>query len=410
MDGGVRSSTSSTFSDKPADTPAGRVERSVTAPPSLVGGRRCRLVAVAGTIPLSTLLSHVLVAFTIEVDNAFEEQMPHRTAMGRRSGEAAVGPWLVSLAKWSTFMQFVPVEGITVGEQYRAFGDSDLRGRNPGMVRWGYVTLGPGPGDSRPKQPRSDWLVRPTEAGRRAQEIWRPLPSAVERRWTDRYGRPTMAALRRSLRSLVEQVEVELPDYLPTNGGHSGRVDVAFRPAAARVSDSVDLSAMLAKALLAFTLDFERESPLPLVMSANPLRAIGTEPMAVRDLPGVTGVAKETLAVMLGALVRRGYVAVNQNGRMKTAGLTALGQAAQRHYHQGVKTIEERWCSRYGSATVTELRAALENLVGDTMLARSPLAAAIEPPAGGWRAKVARPQVLPHHPVVSHRGGYADGS
>ena len=366
---------------------------------------------MAGTIPLSTLLSHALVAFTIEVDNAFEQQMPHTTAIGRRSGEACIGPWLVSLVKWSTFMQFVPIEGITVGElEFRAFGDSDLRGRNPAMVRWGYVTLGPGPGDSRPRPPVSDWLVRPTEAGRRAQEIWRPLPSAVEERWTERYGRQTMEALRCSLGSLVEQVEVELPDYLPTNGGHSGRADIAFRPASARPPDSVDVSALLAKALLVFTVDFERESPLSLVMCANPLRALGAEPMAARDLPRVTGVAKETLAVMLGVLVRRGYVVTIQNGRTKTAGLTALGQAGQRDYHEAVRTVEERWCSRFGSAIVTDLRATLETLVGDTMLARSPLVAAIEPPASGWRAKEATPQTLPHHPVVSHRGGYPDGS
>ena len=368
-------------------------------------------MSVTGTVPLSTLLSQVLVAFTIEVDNGFEQQMPHRTATRRRSGEVAVGPWLVSLVKWSTFMQFVPVEGMTVAElEFRAFGDSDLRGRNPGMVRWGYVTLSPGPGDSRPKPSISDWLVHPTEAGLRAQEIWRPLPSSVERRWSERYGRPTIEALRCSLGSLVEQVEVELPDYVPTNGGHSGRADIAFRPARAWVPDSVDLPALLAKALLVFTLDFERESPLSLVMSANLLRALGAEAMAVRDLPRGTGVAKETLAVMLGALVRRGCVAVIQNGQTKTAGLTALGQDTERRYKEGVRTVEERWCSRFGSAVVTDLRATLETLVVDTTLARSPLAAAIEPPGSGWRAKLARPQTLPHHPVVSHRGGYPDGS
>ena len=34
----------------------------------------------AGRLPLSALLSQVLVAFTIECDNEFERQVPHRTS------------------------------------------------------------------------------------------------------------------------------------------------------------------------------------------------------------------------------------------------------------------------------------------------------------------------------------------
>lgn len=35
--------------------------------------------AADGRLPLSALLSHLLVAFTIEFDNEFEPQTPHRT-------------------------------------------------------------------------------------------------------------------------------------------------------------------------------------------------------------------------------------------------------------------------------------------------------------------------------------------
>ena len=42
-------------------------------------------------LPLSALLSQVLVAFTIECDNEFEPQMPHRTR--RPSGSRAAG-WM----------------------------------------------------------------------------------------------------------------------------------------------------------------------------------------------------------------------------------------------------------------------------------------------------------------------------
>ena len=34
----------------------------------------------------------------------------------------------------------------------------------------------------------------------------------------------------------------------------------------------------------------------------------------------------------------------------------------------------------------------------------------LEPYPDGWRAKVRRPEALPHYPMVLHRGGYPDGS
>ena len=58
-----------------------------------------------------TLLSQVLVAFTIEFDNEFERQMPHRTTiMVQRRPRAAVHG-LVSLVMWSNCMQFIDEHG-----------------------------------------------------------------------------------------------------------------------------------------------------------------------------------------------------------------------------------------------------------------------------------------------------------
>jgi hypothetical protein len=43
-----------------------------------------------GRLPLSALLSQVLVAFTIEWDNEFERQVPHRTSnYGSTAGRGA---------------------------------------------------------------------------------------------------------------------------------------------------------------------------------------------------------------------------------------------------------------------------------------------------------------------------------
>jgi len=66
-----------------------------------------------GGLPLSTLLSQVLVAFTIEFDNEFERRKPHRTT---NHGGTPHAPWLVSLAMWSNCMQFIGDDGVRVGE------------------------------------------------------------------------------------------------------------------------------------------------------------------------------------------------------------------------------------------------------------------------------------------------------
>jgi len=74
---------------------------------------------VGARLPLPALLSHLLVAFTIEFDNEFEHQMPHRTTKhGSSPGEGA-RPWLVSMAMWAHCMRLVPEEGIPAGELAR---------------------------------------------------------------------------------------------------------------------------------------------------------------------------------------------------------------------------------------------------------------------------------------------------
>ncbi len=135
--------------------------------------------AVAANLPLSTLLSQALVAFTVEFDNEFERQMPHRTTSNR----SGCGPWLVSLAMWSNCMRFVGEEGVTAGELERlARTTTNLNG----MERWGYIVVEPDPADSRPKPPRSAWVIRATAKGRAAQEVWRPLFGAAPRRFPRR--------------------------------------------------------------------------------------------------------------------------------------------------------------------------------------------------------------------------------
>ena len=55
----------------------------------------------------------------------------------------------------------------------------------------------------------------------------------------------------------------------------------------------------------------------------------------------------------------------------------------------------------------TALRASLEPLAAGQP---APLFGGLEPYPDNWRALVRRPDVLPHFPMVLHRGGYPDGS
>ena len=167
--------------------------------------------------PLSTLLSHVLVAFTIELDNEFERRL-------RDSGQT---PRVTSFVMWANFMRFVG-DGIAVAELPDAAGIPKARTLSTlgGMERWGYVSVGPnsetrrdGFGSARGLRP--DWVVRPTPAGRAAAAIWRPLADEIEERWAERFGAAAVGELRLSLEPFAGRPEIALPEYMPIVGGAS---------------------------------------------------------------------------------------------------------------------------------------------------------------------------------------------
>jgi hypothetical protein len=62
--------------------------------------------------------------------------------------------------------------------------------------------------------------------------------------------------------------------------------------------------------------------------------------------------------------------------------------------------IEERWQERFREKTVGRLRDLLERLVGAPTAQLSPLLRGLEPYPDGWLASVARPEGIPHYPMV----------
>ena len=352
--------------------------------------------AGSAVLPLSALLSQVLLAFTIEIDNEAEHRMPHWTT---NQGGAAASPdatWLVSLAMWENCMRFVDEKGVTVRELQRlARTTTNLNG----MERWGNIVVEPDPADRRPKPPRGDWLIRATPAGRKAQKIWPPLFRLIEKRWQVRFGKEEIAHLREALCALIRRIDLDLPDCPPLLGYGLLRKDPEYARQPSAGNDEDDLSsrpasALLSRVLLAFAIEFERESDLSIAISANALRVLDQKGVLVRDLPRISGISKELIKVSLGFLQKRGCIAIVADpaatGR-KSVRLTEKGLRAQRSYDQLVGLIEERWRARFGSDSIRDLRNSLEPLVGDGTLQRSPLSRGLEAYPDGWRASVPGP-------------------
>ena len=392
----------------------------------------------AGTdrLPLPALLSQVLVAFTIELDNEFERLMRHRTTSHGSTAGSRHAPWLTSMVMWSNCLRFVGEDGVTVGELQRlARTGTNL----DGMRRWGYIIIEPDPADKGAKRPRSDMVLRATQAGREAQEVWRPLFDLIEKRWQARFGEAEIGQLREALQTMSGKLDPGLPDCLPilgyglfSKGRHPGgdRYWRTYAAGQARApagpgpgsgpgaQDSpgsrLPLSALLSRVLLGFAIEFEHESDLSLAISANVVRVLNEKGVRIRDLPVLTGVSKEAVSMAMGFLQKGGFAAAGPDeadgSRWKVARLTRTGSKAQDTYRQLSGSIEQRWQPRFGEENMTRLRESLARLTRRAGAQPSPLFRGLEPYPGGWRASVRKPRILPHYPMVLHRGGFPDGS
>ena len=330
---------------------------------------------------LSTSLSQAFVAFNIECDNEAEHRIPHWTTMsGKRPGV-----WLTSGTMWWNCMKYVGEEPVSVKELTRlARTATNLRG----MQRWGYITVDPTP----PK------LIRATARGLRSREIWATLPGEIEKRWENRFGKAAVDRLREALYAIVSQFDLDFPDCLPILG-YGLFSNPPDRQRSAPVDRELPLCALLARSLLAFAMDFERDSELSLAICADVVRVLDEKGVRLRDIPVLSGVSKESIAMAMGILRKKGMATVD-----KLVRLTAAGVKAQTAYRERIALIENQWEERFGKQAIGALREALLPFTLELLLR------GIEPYPEGWRASVRKPAVLPYFPMVLHRGGYPDGS
>jgi hypothetical protein len=357
--------------------------------------------------PLSTPLSQLLVAFTIEYDNEFDHRLT----------EADVGRRLpISMGMWSNFMRFVG-DGITVSELPAAAGIPKSRTLSTlgGMERWRYVFVSPRPAGPPPKSKRDgwgsaralrrEWFVRPTEVGRKTQEVAPALFGEMERRCEKRFGVGAIHEVREALGTVIEGLDVELPEYLPIVDSRNGMLaEIEHRERSA--TDGGHLTARLARVLLAYTLAFERTSEL-LPLTENFVRVLSGEGLDVRKVPAIAGVSPEATSMALKFLTKTGYVTVEAKvARLTQQGLDA--QAAAPGHHTDV---ERAW------KAAPRLREALAAVLDQ----RVALSEGLQPYPDGWRARMKYVEQtdavivdpcghLPHYPIVLHRGGWPDGS
>jgi DNA-binding MarR family transcriptional regulator len=247
----------------------------------------------------------------------------------------------------------------------------------------------------------------------------------IEDRWRARFGGPAITAMRDALQAPATQLGAGLPRYLPIvkDQMFADVARVRPRPPAGGVS-SADLSVFLSQVLLAFTLDFERESAVSLAIGANALRVLTEQGVRVRELPYLTGVSKEALSMAAGILTRRSWAVVEPDpaaSRGKLLRLTPRGRSAQEEYIRLLGDVEQRWRARFGTGPIDALRRSLLSVIGSGDGDRPRLSPGLRPYPDGWRARSPYLRqttavlddpgaALPHYPMVLHRGGWPDGS
>ena len=255
---------------------------------------------VPDELPLPSLLSAAWVAFTVELDNEFEHRMPdHRSALRKARGEAPHGAYLVSVAMWANCLRYVTEEGVTMAEvarQARTHANLD------GMRRWGYVTLDGAGRRGGARRSGPDSVLRLTAAGRRANEVWAPLGGEIEERWRLRFGAVAVDRLRDALRTVARPGAGSRPDTLPILR-YRLSCEVEDLPADETPSE-MPLRALLSRGVLVFALGYERGVKLSLAMMLNVVRVrvLDGDGVRVADLPRLSGVSKEAIAMALGLL------------------------------------------------------------------------------------------------------------
>ncbi len=324
--------------------------------------------------PLSALLSQILVSYTVELDGEFERRMLQTQSLCAR----------LSLVTWLNVLRFLadgPVSVRTLASRALTT-EADVAAGLGCLERWGAVVLQPGmrAGFGSGRGIRADWPVRLTASGETAAGIWLGLVPEIDARWSKRFG-DEATRLRRSLEAIEHQIDLELPQGLPLAVLKLPK----FGPRRSAAEDGLPLPVLFSRVLLAFALDFERESHTPIALCANAIRVLSDEPVPEAEIPKRTGCSQETAGI---GWQHKPYIIVERDplrGRGKFVRLSEAGIKAQQEYYRRTREIEDEWNKHFSAAT-KEVRKSLT-----TLLKRGELADGLKPPPGTTRAGAQTP-------------------
>lgn len=132
------------------------------------------------------------------------------------------------------------------------------------------------------------------------------------------------------------------------------------------------LSALLAQALAAFTVEFEQEiadagyPDLSLALGSNVLRFLDEEGLRIGEIAERAGVSKQAISQQVTYLEKHGYLRVEpdpDDSRARLVYLTRRGRTSQERCRPLFGVVERRWQARFGTDNVHSLREALEAIV-----------------------------------------------
>lgn len=209
--------------------------------------------------------------------------------------------------------------------------------------------------------------IRLTKEASAAAARWPRLAETAERDWRAGGGAGRCDALRAAVEVLVGRLPLEHPHYPASYGAVdqsiTGGNGTDWRPVFRARGDTVSglsLVALISQALVAFSMDYEKTSPVPLALAASVMRQIPAAGEVRRKLANPVAVS---------TLVRHGFLRVRRDSGGEWIGLTAKGAAVKSAHPARIRAVEAEWRNRFGAQCVIALRQALLGVA--------------RPPAGG---------------------------
>ena len=171
-------------------------------------GAAIGLMSVNSTaLPLSALLSQVLIAYT--------EQFDREMDLARKAIDAREPA--PSLALWANVLRFVGEDGVNQRQLAALSGVSKpvVKSMVACLERHGWIAVDPDASDKRAT------IVHLSRRGAALRKTWESIVARTEEEWEKRFGKDASDALRRSLETIVQQLDTELPHY-PMAMAHRG--------------------------------------------------------------------------------------------------------------------------------------------------------------------------------------------